>query len=117
MILTSSLRKSPPSSLPYSSWKLAWYEVIMAENNEIDRSAYVTWFHGKKRCNVGFALTEAGDHELGSTLGRSMSWEPRMWRGMISTIQCYIKGHQEDDGTLTFVLKSMGANPTLVRIP
>ena len=89
----------------------------MAENDVIDRSAYVTWFDSKKRCDVGFAMNVTGDHELGSTLGRSMSQEPRVWRDKISTTQCYIKTHREDDGTLTCVLRSIGMNPTLVRIP
>ena len=87
----------------------------MAENNVIDRSAYVTWFDRKKRGEVGFALIATGDGI--STLGRQMSQEPREWRDKISTAQCVIKAHQEDDGTLACVLRSIGKNPTLVRIP
>ena len=85
----------------------------MAEN-ALDQSAYVTWFDRKKQCDVGFALIATGDGRY--TLGRQMSQERDKWRDKISTIQCVINEHHEADGTLTWVLRSIGRNPTLVLI-
>ena len=86
----------------------------MAEN-ELDQSAYVTWFDRRKQCGVGFALTATGDGRC--TLGRQLTQERNEWRSKISMAQCVINEHHMADGILTWVLRSIGLNLTLVLIP
>ena len=87
---------------------------MMAENN-IPQTAYVCWFDYEIQAIVRIPLTMTG--QLWYSFGRGVSQERVKWQENISKDQCTITARVLVDGTCSWVLRSGGANPTMVIIP
>ena len=87
---------------------------MMAENN-IPRTAYVCWFDYEIQAIVRIPLTTTG--QLWYSFGRGVSQERVKWQENISKDQCTITARVLVDGTCSWVLRSVGANPTMVIMP
>ena len=91
----------------------------MMASTEVDETAHVSWFDYGKQSAVSLPLTTTG--QLWYTFGRGITHcqERVAWQlqPYISLTQCTITAHYLLDGTCAWVLRRIGRNPALVRIP
>ena len=87
---------------------------MMAVNN-IERTAHVCWFDYETHAVVRVLLTTTG--QWWYSFGRGVTQERVAWQFNISRNQCTITARILVDGTCSWVLRSIGLNPTIVIIP